>query len=303
MIHEYAISPELLKIWAANDRDYNEFFREYGLGTPRLASSFPKQKVAKSRSFYLREGPANEQSLQSQRYVEMVTHLTEALVHRDGFECASSDWSESVVSEDAREPFYALLTATPLESERCLTPDKMYSRTSIWNHSRQISVARTYESCFQSLGEVFRLAKNKIVIVDSYGWNQRAISFLSRLITEGLAHRIHSSLPDVVLYYKEDRRSSAPDSSYVKAELERRVLGTLPDLNIKVYGLAEVEGEDVFHNRCALTELGGVAFGHGIDLSEDPSHTDDVFLLERSLYDKKWDQFVENLCFDVVSKA
>ncbi|MDI3323395.1 hypothetical protein QKW35_03310 [Pontibacterium granulatum] len=303
MIHEYALDPELLKTWASSDRDYNEFFREYGLGTPRLASSFPKQKAAKYRNFYLREGPADEQSLQAQRYIEMVNHLTCALVHRDGFECASSEWSESVISEDAREPFYALLASAPLESDRCLTPATMYSRESIWNHPRQQNVARTYESCSPVLRDVLRLAKDRIVFVDSFGWNQRAIGFIGRLIGDAFQGRVHSAIPEIVLYYKKKRNGGTPSASHVKAEIERRVGGCAQALILRVYELEEIEGEDVFHNRCILTELGGVSLGNGVDVSERPSHTDELTLLEREVYEKKWKQFVEELCFEVVSQA
>lgn len=303
MIHEYAISPGLLKKWAANDRDYSEFLREYGLGTPRLASSFPKQKMTKCRSFYLQEAPGNTQSLQAQRYVEMVNHLTEALVHRDGFEWASSDWSEGVVSEDSREPFYALLSSSPLQSVRCLTPDTMYSPESIWKHPRQINVARTYESCSLLLRDLFRLAKDKIVIVDSFGWNQKAIEFIGRLIGDVFAGRVYSGLPEIVLYYKQRRDGGTPSASHVKAEIESRMRDIPLPISFRVYELAEIEGEDVFHNRCILTELGGVSLGHGIDIPETPTHTDELTLLERSIYDKKWAQFGENLSFDVVSEA
>ena len=43
MIYEYALEPAVLTSWASNDRDYAEFLREYGLGTPRIVSSFPKK--------------------------------------------------------------------------------------------------------------------------------------------------------------------------------------------------------------------------------------------------------------------
>lgn len=45
MIYEYALDPVVLSTWASNERDYAEFLREYGLGTPRMISSFPKKKI------------------------------------------------------------------------------------------------------------------------------------------------------------------------------------------------------------------------------------------------------------------
>ncbi len=58
MIYEYALDPAVLSTWASNERDYAEFLREYGLGTPRIISSFPKKKnlnfVATCSRFVLR---------------------------------------------------------------------------------------------------------------------------------------------------------------------------------------------------------------------------------------------------------
>ncbi|WP_348685738.1 hypothetical protein [Aeromonas bestiarum] len=303
MIHEYVLAPELLKAWANNDRDYQEFLREYGLGTPRLSSSFPGQKSSKYRKFYLENSPADEQSLQAQRYLEMVRHLAEALVCRDGFECASTDWSENVLAEDTRKPFHGLLALTPLNSPRCLTAETMYSAGSIWNHQHQRLVARTYESCSPVLRNMLRLAKDKIVFVDPYGWNERAIHFIGHLIGDAFHERVHSAVPELILCYKRKRDGGSPDATYVKAQLANRIENLMQGLQFGVYELDEMPGHDVFHNRYLLTELGGVSLGHGVDLSEDEAHSDDVTLLGREVYDQKWRRFVDMTDFTILSQA
>lgn len=303
MIHEYALDPELLKSWAANERDYREFLREYGLGTPRLSSSFPKQNKSKFRSFYLQKSPSNTQSLQAQRYVEMVNYLAESLVYRDGFECTSTDWSENVLAEDMRKPFYGVLTSTVMDTPRCLTVTTMYSDGSIWNHQRQAQVARTYDSCFPLLRDILRLAKDKIVFIDPYGWNDRAVSFIGNLIGGVHHNRVHSAVPELILCYKRKRGGGSPDATYVKAQLAER-LAFIQGLQLGVYELDDRPGHDVFHNRYLLTELGGVSLGHGVDLSENAAHSDELNLLRRQVYIQKWQQFVEDRsCFKLVSQA
>lgn len=304
MIHEYALDPELLKDWANNDRDYYEFFREYGLGTPRLSSSFPKQNRSKFRSFYLQKSPSNTQSLQAQRYVEMVRYLAEALVCRDGFECdASVDWYENVLAEDARKPFYGVLASTPMGNPRCLTVETMYSNNSIWHHQRQALVTRTYDSCSPLLRDMLRLAKDKVLFVDPYGWNQRAIDFIGRLINDAFNRRVHSAVPELILCFKPKRDGGSPGAAYVKEEIEKRIVTPPPELQLQVYELENREGDDVFHNRYLLTELGGVSLGNGIDLSENEAHTDDLTLLERNIYDEKWRRFVDMTDFTILSQA
>ncbi|HHP5492806.1 hypothetical protein [Aeromonas veronii] len=304
MIHEYALDPELLKAWAEDDRDYREFFREYGLGTPRLSSSFPRQKKSKYRSFYLERSPADTQSLPAQRYVEMVNYLAEALVHRDGFECTSADWCDNVQAEDARLPFHGVLAARQLPSPRSLTPATMYSEGSLWNHPHQRLVARTYESCSPVLRDILRLAKDKILFVDPYGWNQRAIEFVGRLINDALNGRVHSAMPELILCYKPKREGGSPGAAYVKAQIQKRIVRQLPGLQLQVNELENKDGHDVFHNRYLLTELGGVSLGHGLDLSENEAHSDDLTLLERKVYDEKWHRYIEmKTYFTILSQA
>lgn len=67
MIYEYALEPAVLTLWASNNRDYAEFLREYGRGTPRIASSFPMKKATKLRSYLMQHCPQDAQSLAGQR--------------------------------------------------------------------------------------------------------------------------------------------------------------------------------------------------------------------------------------------
>ena len=308
MLHEYAISPELLKQWAANDRDYNEFFREYGLGSPRIPSVFPKQKASRCRSYFLREGPANLESSQARRYLEMVDYLVETVVCRDDVVSDDGEWNSDVVSEDARAPFHVVLSLNQLDTPRSLTPQTMYSRESAWNHIRQKTVSRTYEAMSTCLKDMVRLAKDKLIFIDSYAWNSRGVTFISRVLGDVGNNRVSNKLPSVLVFYKEkvdrrDSRNSSPSSHQVKSFIEKSLSNGASEIDINVFELREVAGEDVFHNRFVLTEHGGVTLGHGVDVSEDNNHTDLITLMDKKVYDQKWGQFVDNLCFEIVSHA
>lgn len=307
MIHEYTIAPELLMKWAADDRDYDEFFEKFGLGHPRVVSSFPKKKATKFRSYFLRNGPADRGSQQGMRYVEMVTHMIESLVLRDDFFCNSTDWENDVITEDKRAPFYAVLSTKELNTPRSLTPDNMYLPNSIWKHKRQANISRTYESMSVYLKNILRISTKKVVIIDSFGWNARAIDVVCRMIDDILIDRIHSDIPEVTLYYKERLDKNPSKASPAADSVEKKIQEGLSSdenlINIKVVELKERTGEDVFHNRCILTEHGGVKLGHGIDLSKDPNHTDEIDLMEKHIYMKYWDQFVENLAFEVITES
>jgi hypothetical protein len=308
VIYEYALQPSLLVNWASNDRDYAEFLREYGLGSPRLVSSFPKQKASKLRRYLLSEGPGDQQSMTAQRYLEIVNKVVESLVLRDGFDCRSDSWIENVKSESERVAFNVVLSESDINSDKSVTPEKMYVPDSIWNHPRQQTITRTSTALTASIKNLLRLSKDSVVIIDTFGWNERAVAAIQSLIHEIFVDRVHSEIPEVCLYYKEKvvRNNVAhpsPAASYVKSQIFDGLHGVEESIVIKVFEVKQIEGNDVFHNRCILTEHGGVSLGHGIDLSNDPNHTDEVKLMEKAIYDKYWQQFVDDNCFKIVSES
>ena len=301
MLHEYAISPQLLQEWASNVRDYREFIREYGLGSPRIPSTFPKQKARKLRSYFLSEGPRDQESNQARRYLEMVEHLTETTISREGVSSGQGNWNADVVDENERAPFHVVLSVQPIDTPRNLTPQTMYSGDSAWNHDRQVSVARRYDFISLLIRDMLRLATDKVVIIDSYGWNGRAISFITQVIQDVFRDRLSTCTPSLCLFYKEN--SSSPRADIVRARILDALSPQANSIELRVTELREMAGSDVFHNRYILTELGGVTLGHGVDVSEVENHTDEITLMSRDVYERKWNQYIDNLCFEIVSQA
>lgn len=127
MIYEYALDPEILSVWASNDRGYAEFFREYGLGTPRVFSSFPKQKPRKLLRYLHEKNPVDPQLLQGQRYTEMVEALSDVLILRECPNLQGQQWREMTAAENDRCPFGIVLSAAELTTDRNITPENMYS--------------------------------------------------------------------------------------------------------------------------------------------------------------------------------
>lgn len=301
MIHEYALQPSVLCSWAESSRDYAEFMREYGLGTPRLISSFPKRQSSRLRRYFLQYSPGDNQSLKALRYTEMVEKLVETLVLREPMENQPSDWAEAAVSENARAPFGVVISSMPLETERNITPDCMYDRGSAWSHPNQVDFQRTKADFLSIIENMIRLASQRIVIVDAYGWTNESIAMLQTILNSMHNSRVGGQVPPICVFYKE--HSKGPSARYV---LEQIVEGLNDDgktVQLDVMELREIRGNDVFHNRCILTELAGIMIGHGIGVSDDPAHTDDATLMHRDIYVKKWRQFVDECCFEVVSHA
>lgn len=300
MIYEYALEPSVLVNWASNSRDYHEFFREYGLGQPRVFSSFPKQKASKLRSYLLQSAPPDEQSLHSQRYTEMVTALVDTVVIREISDNNSGIWQQHIHEENTRLPFHAVLTNQPIATPSNITPATMYEAESLWNHVRQVNVERVQERFKGLLANLLRYSSERIVFVDAYAWNPASIETISELIKAAFENRPNRNSPKFFLFFKEKHDKSNRDAAFVKKQITERI-GF--DISFTVTELIESTITDVFHNRCLLSELGGIIYGHGLDLSDNYQHTDEAILMEKQIYEKKWNQFVENLLFTIQSKA
>lgn len=308
MIHEYALEPTVLSAWASNHRDYAEFLREYGLGTSRIISSFPKKKLSKLRSYLLQHSPQDTQSLSGRRYTEMVIKLTESVVIRDALDYQASAWSEAAIAENNRAPFSVILSSSAIGVENNITPDSMYLEGSAWNHCTQMEARRTHSGIFSVVGNLLRLSSKYIVIIDPFGWSAEAIDFI-RFMVHGVSRdRLTDEFPKIVLFFKEKRGGAnagggSPSADHVKKQVMQGLGENFGKIEFEVFELRETTEGDVFHNRCILTEHGGVITGHGVGVSGNESHTDEVVLMNAGIYQKKWQQFMELKCFCVVSSA
>ena len=75
--------------------------------------------------------------------------------------------------------------------------------------------------------------------------------------------------------------------------------GIIPTgLRILLRRLEEREGGEKLHNRYILTNLGAVSFSTGLDEGDD-GQTDDVRILTREEYIKRWSQYYEAPVFDI----
>lgn len=301
MIHEYAIEPSVLLEWADDTRDYAEFFREYGLGTPRVLSSFPQSKWRKLRSYLLEKTPANDQSLQSQRYIEMIKSLGECIAEREVQPLGDSQWQDYVKVVHNLLPFDVILSSTLISVENNITPETMYDLESVWNHQNQMSISRTTEGLNLALSGFVRLTTKNVILIDPYGATDEGLKEIKSLINQLDFNRVNHRNPSVILYYKN--KHDGRDAVVVRNDLLEDTNVEQAGGELKVFCLEVIPENDVFHNRCILTEHGGIMWGHGLTVTGNEAHTDDVALMGKDIYDKKWRQFVENNVFDIASEA
>jgi hypothetical protein len=78
---------------------------------------------------------------------------------------------------------------------------------------------------------------------------------------------------------------------FFKGECHARLRRCIPDgMRIVVRRLNQRAGGERLHNRYILTDLGGIAFGVGLDDGGD-GETDDLSLMDRAQYELRWSQY------------
>ena len=81
---------------------------------------------------------------------------------------------------------------------------------------------------------------------------------------------------------------------FFRGECKRRLRRCVPEgIQVLVRRLKQKQDGEKLHNRYILTDLGGVAFGTGLDEGNE-GETDDITLMDRDQYQLRWSQYGGN---------
>lgn len=289
MIYEYAIQPEVLIEWAKSRADYKHFERNFGLGTPRIISSFPTQQARRLRRYLMSMLPDNPDDLdvldgmKGKRYDAIVESITECIVERK-FEnkgISLEDWEKLVQEENNNRPFGIIVSEKKLGLKHCLTPDEIYENER-FEHPKQILVTRTNESIYNGLKGLLELARKQITIVDRYGYKLGAIKFFIYMLNELGKSISPKQFPQVHIIIDEDNACA----NSVRDDIVKGLNFELCDSKLVVSKMPYM------HNRYVFTEHGGVTLGHGFSLIGDHTQPDDIILLEKNIYEQRLQEYL-----------
>ena len=88
----------------------------------------------------------------------------------------------------------------------------------------------------------------------------------------------------------EYHTGDAQEWNHFRRECKRHLPSIIPKgFTLTVRRWKERAGGERLHNRYILTDIGGVAFSHGLD--EGPAGTDDIFLLDKGPYLLRFKQY------------
>jgi hypothetical protein len=286
MIYEYALEPELVATWS--DRRIGRYFIEkFGLGQPRVVSRYPR---AWKRLVW--EAFAGGNDLDRKRMEELLARLCEVMVkRRAGVWTQSQTWLANAEAEHARSPFHAILARqNSRKHPRVLIADDLDERATHWDLPRGVTVGRTAASMAATVKSMLRAAES-VFFVDPYFGPERPRHRRSlRAFLRALMDGRPSARPQRIQIFTSI--DSTGTKEFFEEECRRSLSTCIPvGVRLSICRLRQKPNGERLHNRYILTDLGGVIFGVGLDEGEEGA-TDDIELLERAQYEKRWQQYV-----------
>ena len=288
MLYEYAVEPDCLKKW----QNFRYLIEHFGVSRGRLVSQFPKDWV---RQAY---GACSGFSFRQKQQLEIdLKRLKKGGLVRSGREYdKATDWvANALLQFEKGRPFHAVIVDSYRDpSDDVLIADEITHDDPRWKVNQEIRVERTVDALGSAAADLLRIA-DRIILVDkmfkptSERWRILLAKFVS------LAN-VDRKKPPIIEYH-----TKIDNDEYGKLETERtwdfqedcnRFLARLiPEgTSLKVIRWDKRHLGDFFHERCILTDKGGIRIDWGLDVGK-PGETTLVSLMEDEIWRESWVDF------------
>jgi hypothetical protein len=287
VLREFAIDPALVARWTGIV-EYRYVVSQFGLGQPRIAAEFPKTKNWRRQALAAMSGM---DPIAAQRLEALVRMLTTRMAPRaqatyDG----TRSWLDNACNEHRARAFAAVLAVAPISDLPDVVDGTLPTLLGFdcWNCTRTAIVPRTAAAIADVAAPLLRAA-HEVVLVDPYfqatrPGHRNVLSALLRVVAStGRASRIE-------VHASADFDMS-PSSAQYERDCRTHLSGLAsPQLGMRIVRWSSQTNDQVLHNRYVLTDVGSLAFGHGLDEGA-PGETDDVTLLEAEHHRTRWEQY------------
>lgn len=281
MIYEYALEPEMVAAWG--DRQAHRFYsREFGLGSGRLVSRYPKKWAKKVWNSF-----SGSNDMDRKRLEEFLTRLQEIMIKRKGYHWdEEQSWLDNAMAEHNRYPFRAVLSGKNPKGQPGIICEEDLETVPChgWDNPHGISVNRNVHEMADAVGSMLSCCR-RVKFIDPHmspgrsDFKNSLGAFLCILASERPVGppeliEIHTALHDGTAEFLQQ--------SYAKL---------IPiGLRVILYQWQERIGGQRLHNRYILTDIGGVSFQHGLDTGKE-GDTDDINRLDIEQYEVRCKQF------------
>jgi len=274
MIHEYALEPELVATWGAI-HNCRFFFRAFGPGEGRLVARYPKKWAAK-----VWEAFQSGSELDRKRLEELLQQMKRSMVKRKDccWDATRQNWLDNALTEHGRHPFRAIMARdNPQNFPDILTDEDLAgSQCAGWDIPHGITMKREATEMAAAVAPMLSLCR-WVRFIDPYiskGKQRHRQSLSAFLKILGAARPVG---PPEVIEIHTSGNGASPD-------FPKNFCKVIPTgLTVSFFQWQERPGGQRLHNRYILTDLGGVAFQHGLDTGA-AGETDDITRLGSEQY-------------------
>lgn len=298
MIHEFAVDPELLVEWSKTSGSYAYFANNFGLGEPRILSQYPHEwkklalecweaHAAKATT----EAELGNLETQRERFTALFFKLTEVTVKRPTSLAYTHmrTWLDNALGH-APIPLQCVLARCAPVAHACVLVGDGIVEHARWKLDKTVSVPR--DALGAAVAPLLTCC-TEIVFVDPYFNPSRAAHVNSfRAFIDALTSRVGLERPVRIEVLTSLSGDTRPSWAFFRSGCEKFMRPLLPvGWEMKFVEVNDVgsRGEKL-HNRYILTDLGGIFFGVGLD-SGAATEADDLGVMSRTQYDKRWDQY------------
>jgi hypothetical protein len=286
VIHAFALQPKVVARWARRE-EFRFIHDKFGFGTPRVLLELPAFSKWKKEVYKA----ANEIELSPQEMLHLAELFRIFAEHRsrrsDSVYDGVVEWLVNAEAEYERRPFAGIVASdNPRLHPGVVVADHLGISATAWTCEVGAVVSRTPAALAAAVSAMLGNCRAVHLVDPNFGpGNAR-----HRRVLEALVHAIAAQgrFPDVIRVH-----SSIVRAPLTYFEEEASKMGTrLPaGILIEFVRHKAKPGGEKLHNRYILTDLGGVSLGTGLD-DGDEGETDDVQLLSRAQYERRWSQYV-----------
>jgi hypothetical protein len=285
VIHAFALEPRLVATWGRRE-EFRFIYDKFGLGTPRVLLELPDFTDWKNDVY----AAASELGLSEKdwkRLEEIFRIFSEHRCRRaSSIYSGVLAWLDNAEREYMRCEFRAILaTENPRRHAAVVVGDDLgQPKAKLWACPLGATPSRSPEDLATTLSGMLSNSRELHLVDPHFGpENARHRKVLEALMDVLATHsltpavRVHCSM-------KSNRAFFEQEAAKIAARLPT-------GCNIEFIRWKEKPGGEKLHNRYVLTDLGGVSLGVGLDDGEK-GQTDDLLLLPRAQYDRRWLQYV-----------
>jgi hypothetical protein len=287
VIQTYALEPQLVASWGRRE-EFRFVHDKFGLGTPRAMLELPAFSKWK-RAVHAAATELNLSQEDMKRIEELFRLLGENKSRRaDRVYNGLRSWLENAVGEYERKPFAAILAvANPRGHGAVLVSEQLSSTEPRWAFATGFTCARTPAALASTLSAMLVNCGVLHLVDPHFGpENPRHRKVLEALV--GVLADNHIA-PDVIRVHCMEKSRLDFFQDEAKSMASHLPAGITVEFN----RWRQRTGGDLLHNRYVLTDLGGVTLGVGLDVGKE-GETDDLLLLPRDQYVRRWDQYARN---------